>query len=146
VAELPLHQRPPIAATTGPATPFTLTDLTRARHEVEAVSRRSGLDGDRLEDWITAVNELMINAIRHGGGRGTVRLLVVNDRLACEVSDQGPGFDTARYVQRTERPPVSGTGGLGLWLVGQMTEFLLVASGPAGTSIRIAPRAIDAVR
>jgi anti-sigma regulatory factor (Ser/Thr protein kinase) len=143
VADTPLDQRPsgvdPLLSTA-----VTLSDLGRVRHEVEAVSRRRGLDDEPLDDWITAVNELMINVIRHGGGRGTVRLLLIDDRFACEVTDSGPGFDSVQYVPRTQRPTVSDTGGMGLWMVGQMAEFLLIDSSPAGTRIRIAVRDHDA--
>lgn len=56
MANPPLDRRPPIVATALLATSFTLADLIGVRHEVEAVSRRCGLDDESLEDWITAVN------------------------------------------------------------------------------------------
>ncbi|MEU4555320.1 ATP-binding protein [Micromonospora violae] len=124
------------------STSFTLTDLSRVRTEVEVVSRRCGLDHDEIEDWLTAVNELMINAIRHGGGTGAVRLRL-DGRLTCEVTDRGTGFDTTQYVPSAERPPLSGTGGMGLWVVGQMAHYVRADSGPAGTTIRIAARTRD---
>lgn len=139
MTQFPLDQSSSRTAKTLFSTWFTLADLTRARHEIEGVSREYGLDADELVDWITAINELMINAIRHGGGQGSVRLFV-DDRFTCEVTDHGQGFDVARYVLRVERPPPSGAGGMGLWVVGQMADYLLVNSGPAGTTIRIAAR------
>ncbi|MEU1394726.1 ATP-binding protein [Micromonospora zamorensis] len=135
----PLGHHAPSARKPLLSTSFTLADLTHVRHEVEAASRRCGLGQDEIENWVTAVNELMINVIRHGGGRGGLRLLL-DGQLTCEVTDHGPGFDTAHYLPRTERPPLSETGGMGLWVVGQMADYLLVVSGPAGTTIRIAAR------
>ncbi|MFI7578295.1 ATP-binding protein [Micromonospora sp. NPDC049497] len=143
MAESPLDHLLPTAAEPFLSTSLTLPDLTRVRREVRAVSHRCGLDDDQIEDWISAVNELMINVIRHGGGRGTVRLLLLNGRFTCEVTDYGPGFNNAHYVPRTERPSLSETGGMGLWVVGQMADFLLIDSGPAGTTIRITPRPKD---
>ncbi|WP_433309360.1 ATP-binding protein [Micromonospora sp. CA-269861] len=140
----PLDRHAPTAATPLFSSSFTLADLTRVRHEVEAVSRQCGLDHDEVENWVTAVNELMINVIRHGGGRGDLRLLL-GGQLTCEVSDQGRGFNTAHYVPRAERPPLSDTGGMGLWVVGRMADYLHVDSGPAGTTIRIAARTRDAL-
>jgi anti-sigma regulatory factor (Ser/Thr protein kinase) len=140
----PLDQRPSAAPKALLSTTFVLTDLARVRREVTAVSRRCGLDDDQVEDWITAVNELMINVIRHGGGRGTLHLLL-HDQFTCEVTDDGPGFNTSPYVPPTERPPLSDTGGMGLWVVGQMADYLLIDSGPAGTTIRIAARTRDTV-
>jgi serine/threonine-protein kinase RsbW len=140
VADPPLDQRPSAAVKSLLSTPFALTDFTWVRREVEAVSRRWGITDDEIEDWITAVNELMVNVIRHGGGRGTVHVLLLNDRFTCDVTDRGPGFNIAQYVRRTDRPSLSDTGGMGLWVVGQMAQFLLVDSGPTGTTIRIAAR------
>ncbi|MDG4810941.1 ATP-binding protein [Micromonospora sp. WMMD1120] len=139
----PCDQPASTAGTPVFSTSFDLADLARVRNEVEAVSRRCGLDQDEIEDWVTAVNELLINVIRHGGGRGAVRLLL-NGQLTCEVVDQGQGFEAAHYVLPAGRPPLSGTGGIGLWVVGQMADYLLVDSGPAGTTIRIAARTRDA--
>ncbi|MGW5561158.1 ATP-binding protein [Micromonospora sp. NPDC003944] len=139
MANPPLDRHAPTAGKPLFSTPFTLADLNRVRHDVEAVSRRYGLDHDDIENWVHAVNELMINVIRHGEGAGNLRLLL-DGQLICEVSDQGRGFDAARYVPCTERPPLSDTGGMGLWVVGQMADYLLVDSGPGGTTIRIAAR------
>ncbi|WP_430502984.1 ATP-binding protein [Micromonospora trifolii] len=142
MANPPLDQHAPTAGKPLFSSSFTLADLTRVRQEVQAVSRRCGLDHDETENWVIAVNELMINVIRHGGGRGGLRLLL-DGQLTCEVTDQGRGFNTARYVLRAERPPLSDTGGMGLWVVGQMADYVLVDSGPAGTTIRIAARTRD---
>ncbi|MCG5449569.1 MULTISPECIES: ATP-binding protein [Micromonospora] len=139
MANPPLDHHTPTVGKPLLSTSFTLADLNRVRHEVEAVSRRCGLDHDEIENWVIAVNELMINVIRHGGGEGDLRLLL-NGQLTCEVTDQGRGFRAARYVPCAERPPLSDTGGMGLWVVGNMADYLLVDSGPAGTTIRIAAR------
>jgi anti-sigma regulatory factor (Ser/Thr protein kinase) len=117
VANPPLDQRLCTAAKPLLPTSFTLEDLTRVRREAESVSRRCGIDDQQSKDWITAVNELLINVIRHGGGRGTVRLLLLNDRFTCEVTDHGRGFNTADYVPCLERPSVSDTGGNKVWVV-----------------------------
>ncbi|MGC4837905.1 ATP-binding protein [Micromonospora vinacea] len=135
----PLGHHVPTASKPLFSTSFTLADLNRVRHEVEVVGRQCGLDHDEIENWVIAVNELMINVIRHGGGAGCLRLLL-DGQLTCEVTDQGLGFNAARYVPCAERPPLSGTGGMGLWVVGQMADYLLVDSGPVGTTIRIAAR------
>ncbi|MET8042219.1 ATP-binding protein [Micromonospora sp. NPDC005215] len=138
----PLDQHAPTPGKPLFSTSFALADLTRVRREVEAASRRCGLAHDEIENWVVAINELMINVIRHGGGRGAVRLLL-DGQLTCEVTDQGRGFNTGHYFPRTERPPLSETGGMGLWVVGRMADYVLVDSGPAGTTIRIAARTRD---
>ena len=80
-----------------------------------------------MDDWITAVNELVINVLRHGGGHGRLRLIAAG-RLICEVADHGPGFDTGRYLARSERPPLSGTGGMGsVWAAHHLSLNVEVA-------------------
>jgi anti-sigma regulatory factor (Ser/Thr protein kinase) len=115
---------------------FTVEDVTAVRRRVEEASRDAGLDPSRVDDWITAVNELMTNAVRHGGGRGRVRLWR-GARLTCEVSDGGPGFPADDYLARRERPAVTATGGIGLWIVRQLTDSVHINSGPGGTTARI---------
>jgi anti-sigma regulatory factor (Ser/Thr protein kinase) len=115
---------------------FTVEDVTALRQRVEEASRDAGIDPRRVTDWVTAVNELMTNAVRHGGGRGRVRLWR-DGGLTCEVSDGGDGFPADDYLSRRERPVVTATGGMGLWIVRQMTDSLAIASGPSGTTARI---------
>jgi anti-sigma regulatory factor (Ser/Thr protein kinase) len=117
---------------------FTREDLDEVRHRVQAVSGRHGLRADALSDWVTAVNELMTNAVRHGGGAGRLRLRF-DDRLTCEVCDSGAGFAVSGHLGDRPRPALSASGGMGLWIVAQMAEVLSVDSGPGGTAVRIAP-------
>ena len=81
----------------------------------------------------------MTNAVRHAGGRGTVRVLR-DGELLCEVIDDGPGVNWKRYIGRPAPPdpgPTAG-GGRGLWLIEQTTTKLSISSGPDGTTVRIA--------
>jgi anti-sigma regulatory factor (Ser/Thr protein kinase) len=49
---------------------FDRSRITSLRHSVTAAAGAAGLTGDRLEDFVVAVNELLTNAVRHGGGTG----------------------------------------------------------------------------
>ena len=63
-----------------------------------AVARLAGALGlaDRAQfNFILVINELTTNVIRHGGGRGCVRLWRHGDELWCEVEDTGPGIPAA---------------------------------------------------
>ena len=139
MARPPLRQPSPTVARPLLTARFDLVRLRPVRHDIETASRGLGLHDEQVDDWITAVNELLINAIRHGGGDGTVRLWQ-EDRLICEVTDEGPGFDAAAHLSRSQRPAFSGTGGMGLWVVGELADYVSVDSGPSGTTIRIAAR------
>jgi anti-sigma regulatory factor (Ser/Thr protein kinase) len=117
-------------------TMFDASGVGAVRRSVGSVLHEQGLDGQRADDFLIAVNEVMTNAVRHGGGTGELRLWS-DDILVCEVRDEGGGFDAEAYTSRTERPPASATGGLGLWVASRMADAMSVTSGPAGTTVRI---------
>jgi anti-sigma regulatory factor (Ser/Thr protein kinase) len=115
---------------------FTAAEIAAVRQRVEELATEVGLGARETEDWVTAVNELLTNAVRHGGGAGRLRL-EYDGRLRCEVSDDGAGFAVDEYLGRSARPRVSATGGMGLWIVQQMTDAVTIDSGPTGTTARI---------
>ena len=85
---------------------------------------------------MVAVNELLTNAIRHGGGRGRVSVWRTGDAVVCEVTDSGGGLRAPRPPHEA-RPPADQPGGWGLWLAGELTDTLRVETGAEGTSVRI---------
>jgi serine/threonine-protein kinase RsbW len=120
-------------------TPVAAGRLAAVRQQVEGIARDCGLRPDQASDWVTAVNELMANAVRHGGGSGELRVWA-DDHLHCEVRDSGPGFAAAPYVERRDRPVPTVHGGMGLWIARQMTDGMDIESGPSGTVVRISTR------
>jgi serine/threonine-protein kinase RsbW len=90
---------------------------------------------------VVAVNELLTNAVRHGGGTGRVTVGRAEGSVFCEVSDAGTGLagDLAAQQPRI-RPPANQPGGWGLWLAEELTDSLQVMTGQAGTTVRVATR------
>lgn len=117
-------------------TTFAEGELPAVRQRLDAVARECGLESDRAYDWIIAVNELMANAIRHGGGAGRLRVWRDGD-LFCEVRDRGAGFAPGPYLAPRARPAPSPEGGLGLWITQRVTVEMAIDSGPTGTVVRI---------
>ncbi|HEX7746783.1 MAG TPA: ATP-binding protein [Micromonosporaceae bacterium] len=117
-------------------TKLTAGQLPAVRQQVAAVARRCGLTPERVSDWVTAVNELMTNAVCHGGDAGQLRVWETG-RLICEVRDNGPGFSAADYASPRNRPTLSAAGGMGLWIAQQMADDLQIDSSAAGTAVRI---------
>jgi serine/threonine-protein kinase RsbW len=107
--------------------------VTELRHTVAARAADAGLVGDRLDDFVVAVNELLTNAVRHGGGSGHVALWREPGAVVCEVSDRGTGMT----ADRTGRPTTDEPGGWGLWLAAELTDAIEVRSGGDGTAVRI---------
>ena len=110
--------------------------VTGLRHAVAAYAEASGLAGQRLEDFVLAVNELITNAVRHGGGQGWLRLWREDHTVRCEVSDSGGGIAASQLGDR-DRPPPNTTGGRGLWLARQLSDDMVVNTDATGTTIQI---------
>jgi anti-sigma regulatory factor (Ser/Thr protein kinase) len=103
---------------------FEERDLHALRQAVTAHSARVLAD-DKVEDMALIAIELASNAIRHGGGRGRLRLWTTPDAVYCQVSDDGPGFPDSSYPIK-QRPEASASGGRGLWLVLHFSDALTV--------------------
>lgn len=126
----------PIDAAPALTQAFDRSDVTPLRHAVAAYASEAGLTGEPLDDFALAVNELITNAVRHGGGRGWLRLWQSGGAVVCEVSDSGTGIDRDRLAN--DEPPAPDTpGGWGLWLADQLTDSMVIRTGAAGTTVRI---------
>ncbi|WP_433387469.1 ATP-binding protein [Micromonospora sp. KLBMP9576] len=115
---------------------FDQAQVTELRHSVTSCAHAAGLSGQRLDDFVLAVNELITNAVRHGGGRGWLRLWRQSGEVFCEVSDHGRGISSQRLDDRS-RPAADTAGGWGLWLARELSDSMAVESGANGTTVRI---------
>ena len=137
------NAEPPAPRTVAPIDPSLLTteafdqaQVTELRHSVTSCAHAAGLRGQRLDDFVLAVNELITNAVRHGGGQGSLRLWRRTGHLVCEVIDHGRGISTRRLDSRS-RPAADTAGGWGLWLARELSDSMEVETGAAGTTVRI---------
>jgi anti-sigma regulatory factor (Ser/Thr protein kinase) len=112
---------------------FDRGDLQRIRRLVERAGRRLGLSPTRTDDLVLVVNEIATNAIRHGGGRGTLTMVSRSDGVSVEVRDCGPGLP--RHT-RDELPAETSIGGRGLWIVRRLCRCLSIASSEHGVAVR----------
>jgi len=113
---------------------FRTWDLTDLRVAVAHAAAGSGVDPERAHDVVVAVNELATNSLRHGGGRGTLRMWSKPGEMVCEVEDRGR-IDSPLAGQT--RPGRVQRGGRGLWLVNQLCDLVQVRSSPTGTVVRV---------
>jgi anti-anti-sigma factor len=114
---------------------FDNDSLYALREAVAAHALQAGLAEGRVGDLVLAVHELAANAIRHGGGRGRLRIWDTGGMLRCEVTDDGA-------AQSATDDAVAGAGdaaqwridpGHGLWLVRRVADETSVQAGPSGT-------------
>jgi serine/threonine-protein kinase RsbW len=113
-----------------------LAHIATVRHAVREFAAGNGLPERPRSDFVLAVNELVTNAVQHGGGRGGVRLWRTAGALWCEVSDQGPGIPPNR-LDRRWLPPATASGGRGLWLVGRLCDDVAISTSDRGTTVRV---------
>ena len=113
---------------------FDADALPVLRRFVSGLASSAGIDADRVADLVLAVNEVATNSVRHGGGRGLLRVWPEADRLICEVHDEGRIEDP--LVGRV-LPNVEDFSGHGLWIANQTCDLVQVRSFADGTVVRL---------
>jgi anti-sigma regulatory factor (Ser/Thr protein kinase) len=111
----------------------TLPSLRAARRLVWRRAEEAGL-GDRSEDFMLAVNEVLSNSLQHAGEDGMLRLWHESDGLVCEVRDRG---HIVQPLIGREEPTLGQIGGHGMWLVNLVCDLVQVRSSPHGSTVRM---------
>jgi anti-sigma regulatory factor (Ser/Thr protein kinase) len=129
----------PLAEPAHPTDQFSFgpADLGAVRHATASYAVDAGMDRDRTEDLVLAVNELATNSLCHGGGSGILRVWQEGSTLVCEVRDAGHIEDP---LAGHYRPAVDRPGGRGLWLVNQLCDLVQLRSSRSGTVVRLRAR------
>lgn len=122
---------------------FWAARLSALREEVLATASAAGLSRDRSIDLMLAAHELAANVIRHGPGRGRLRLWVTARALSCQVSDVRtsglPGLGVPHQADDGAPAPAPAAWpvehGHGLWLVRKTADQVQVTAGPGGSVV-----------
>jgi hypothetical protein len=127
----PLEPAPPGAAWTT----FGWNDLRLLRDQVELRALSAGLTPNQVAAAKLAVTEAASNAVRHGGGIGTLRLWLEAPYLVLDVNSPLPLSDP--LAGRLQPAPDS-VKGRGLALINHVCDLVrLHGTGPLGTTIRM---------
>jgi anti-sigma regulatory factor (Ser/Thr protein kinase) len=113
---------------------FQVGDLVALRGLVYRHASGAGLDSSRAADLVLTVNEVATNSLRHGGGKGTLRVWQDSFALTCEVRDSGR-FEHP-LVDR-ERPTPGAAGPRGLWLANQLCDLVQIRTFATGSAVRV---------
>jgi anti-sigma regulatory factor (Ser/Thr protein kinase) len=113
---------------------FGPDDLYALRAAVAAHAAHLGAPPERVAHLVIVAGELVSNAVRHGGGRGRLRLSRVDGAVRCEVSDEGPGIPDPE-VAGTRTPSVLAVGGRGLFIVRRLAASLTIRNTSRGTTV-----------
>jgi anti-sigma regulatory factor (Ser/Thr protein kinase) len=115
------------------ATPFGRDDVMMLRRTVGELAAKAGLDESTQQDLVLAVDELLTNAVLHGGGAGRLELWQARERIWFRVVDWGPGMTSPMPASA---PPTHTVSGRGLWIAQQLTERLEISTSPGGTTVQ----------
>jgi anti-sigma regulatory factor (Ser/Thr protein kinase) len=111
----------------------TVTALHDARHLVRARAHDAGL-GERSDDFVLAVNEVLSNSLHHARDDGVLRVWEDPDGLVCEVRDGG---HILQPMIGREEPSIGQIGGHGIWLVNLVCDLVQVRSSADGSTVRM---------
>ncbi|MDZ4828054.1 MAG: sensor histidine kinase [Actinomycetota bacterium] len=121
-----------------PAVPTDTFAFDRASlgHLRQVVTARAvaHVDAAGVDEIVLAVSEFATNSIRHGGGRGSVRIWTEGTAFVCEIHDDGRITDP--MIGR-RRPAAEGIGGRGVWLVNHLCDLVQIRSADSGTVVRL---------
>jgi serine/threonine-protein kinase RsbW len=115
----------------------TASQCAEIRRRVLAVAGQAGLSDDQAARFTLAVNEVVINAVTHGGGRVTVVFQIIGSSVVLEVQDEGTGIPS---TVTGELPPADASGGRGIWLARQFCDDITIRNGATGASVRLVAR------
>ena len=128
--DAPLPDPPP----TVEELPFDGDLLADGRQLVARRAASAGIPAPRTNDLVLAVNEILTNSVRHGGGGGVLRIWQDDGSFVCEVEDRGRIQDP--LVDR-RRPDPEQLGGRGLWMTNQLCDLVQVRSPETGNIVRL---------
>jgi anti-sigma regulatory factor (Ser/Thr protein kinase) len=111
----------------------TVTALRDARRLVLARAQDAGL-GERSDDFVLAVNEVLSNSLHHAQDDGVLRVWEDQEGLVCEVRDGG---HILQPMIGREEPPIGQIGGQGIWLVNLVCDLVQVRSSADGSTVRM---------
>ena len=131
-ADLPLEL--PAVGDSITLSPPTLNSLRRRVEEAAAIN---DLPEPLRQDFILAVGEAAMNAIRHGGG-GKARVCADGHKtVQVWIQDQGKGIAMEHLPRATLDPGYSsaGTFGHGFWIMLKTCHRVYLLTGTTGTTV-----------
>lgn len=108
--------------------------LGAVRACVRRHAEAAGMTASRRDDLLLAANEVAANSVRHGGGRGLLRVWREREALICEIRDRGGIREP--LAGRLPPPPERG-GGYGLWVVTQLCDLVQLRTLATGSVVRL---------
>ncbi|HYM51821.1 MAG TPA: anti-sigma factor RsbA family regulatory protein [Candidatus Limnocylindrales bacterium] len=133
-AGAPMVQPLPPAPAGATEIAFDGASIGAVRAAVRRHAARAQMRSARIADLVTAVTELAANSVRHGGGRGRLRIWSADGAVHCEVWDRGRITDP---LAGRQRPGPDVEAGRGLWLCTRLCDLVQIRSAADGGVVRL---------
>ncbi len=120
--------------------PFVSVDqLASIRRLLRQLGASALFEVEQVFDFTLAVDEAVVNSLRHGGGSGTLIAWVEDDGLVCDIRDGGQDGRAPIDEPLVGRvlPSTHQIGGRGLWLANQVCSLVQIRSTDEGTVVRV---------
>ncbi|MFI7422358.1 ATP-binding protein [Nonomuraea sp. NPDC049684] len=111
------------------------TDLDAIRRLVREHAGRGGLSGERLDNFVLAVNEAVTNVLDHGGGTGTVLARTDSGGVTVEIADESGRLSAAHLAAAEHGRAHSAGFGFGLWLIQHLCDRVELDQSPQGSRL-----------
>lgn len=142
LARRPPGEIDPLEATAPPVVDLVDPTPAAARDVVRLAAAATLLTAEEVDDVVLSVSEAVTNALCHGRPPVRFRLWSVPERVVATVSDGGEGpadpFAGLLPTTRTE------SGGLGLWLIHQVCDYVELDRTDHGFTVRLVAEAAAA--
>lgn len=110
-----------------------LSQVPQARRAVAGRAATAGLPPEGVERLAVGVQEILANAILHGGGQALVATEVHGGRFTVAVTDRGAWAGGVPGA----RPDLRQLSGRGLWLAQELCDDFDIRHTADGTTVRL---------
>jgi anti-sigma regulatory factor (Ser/Thr protein kinase) len=121
-------------------------DLVQVRRLVARISTTVGVEPDRVDGFLVAVNEIVTNALTHGLPPATIIISSTSTAVQVVVHDRGDFSDADATYRDPDRHAAAGgpapaaverLNGRGLWLANSLSDHLDIRTDADGTTVTV---------
>jgi serine/threonine-protein kinase RsbW len=139
VGDVPINDDTPETVPAPMKRRVTISDISDVRRVVNETAAVIGMDRAHAFRFTVAVNEVVINAVHHGGGTADVTVSHIREddggqAIVVVVADHGTGWNG---VVPTDLPSPDSVHGRGLWMAHRLCADVTIRTSPEGTTVRL---------
>lgn len=108
---------------------------------VDEMRQRLGIEDELYGNLLVCITEAVNNAILHGNKSDdtkevSVSIFKTNNKLTCQVKDQGCGFDFNHLPDPTAPENIENVGGRGIFLMKHLSDLVVFSNDGSNVEIQ----------